>query len=51
MAIKSLPEMISVETTAIFPLPNTTIDPRVPTVHVNGTYTKTCLLSYGCRID
>ena len=34
-------EVTSVETTSIFSPPNTTINPTVPTVDINGAYTKT----------
>lgn len=39
-------EMTSVQTTASFFRPNTTISSTVSTVHINGTYTKT-QVSYG----
>ena len=50
MAIKSSPGMILVQTTTIFPLPSTNINPRVATIHINGTHTKTCLLSSDCKL-
>ena len=50
MAIKLSPGMILVHITTIFPLSSTNINPRMATVHINGTHTKTCLLSYDCKL-
>ena len=41
--------MTSMETTATFSLSNKTINAKVPTVHINGTYAKT-RTSYGPKL-